>query len=77
MSQQSDARAANSTVFACPTYDTEVPLGNSQIVFRSGHLTYRVAFDPATGALVIDAENGRLAVYPTVTNSITVKQERY
>jgi hypothetical protein len=66
-----------STVFARPTYDVEIPLGNPQVLFRAAGVTYCVSFDPATGELMIDAESGRLAVYPNVTNSVTVKQERY
>jgi hypothetical protein len=78
-----DARAKlaagpeDSTVFAHRTYDVETPLGDAQINFRAGGVAFRVGFDPATGELDIRCDNGKLAVYPNVTNSVTIKRERY
>jgi hypothetical protein len=67
----------NSTVFAHRASDVETPLGDAQILFRAGGVRFRVNFDPATGELDIRCDNGKLAVYPNVTNSVTIKRERY
>jgi hypothetical protein len=67
----------DSTVFAQRTAETETPLGDSQIKFRHAGVTFTVGFDPAEGELDVRCDNGKLAVYPNVTNSVTIKRERY
>lgn len=78
-----DARAKlaagpeDSTVFARVMSDVETPLGNSQVTFRAGGVTFQVGFDPSDGELYVRCDNGKLAVYPNVTNAVTLKRERY
>ena len=68
---------ADSTVFAQRMAETETPLGDSQIKFRHAGVTFTVGFNPAEEELEVRCDNGRLAVYPNVTNSVTIKRERY
>jgi len=71
------AGPADSSVFARVTSEVNTPLGDAHILFQANGVTFWVSFEPASGELDVRCDNGRLAVYPRVTNSVTIKRERH